>query len=247
MREENLRDEYNHLVKPRKTVKILAHAPSKILCHHKGMNQPQVRRHRKWTTLDQVTAEVAAACGCSLYQIANVLDRTPIGVSYRLHSEKNHNCKESHARWKLQNKEKIAKGARIWKENNKESRRQADKEWTQNNPERTRERGRRRRARKYNAVKNASIDVTHKDIELLKQTFNESCVYCGSTEKLTIDHVIPLARGGTHELKNLLPCCRSCNSSKNCSPIQSWYQSKPFFSEQRWEAIVKFHAWLGIC
>jgi 5-methylcytosine-specific restriction endonuclease McrA len=155
-------------------------------------------------------------------------------------------AKKSHAKWQSQNKEKISKAAKAWKENNKERRKQADKEWTQNNPEKVRERGRRRRARKYNAVQNAIITVTHEDIELLKQAFDQSCVYCGSKEKLTIDHIIPLARDGAHDIANLLPCCKSCNSSKNCSPVQSWYRSKPFFSEQRWEAIVKFHPWLGI-
>jgi 5-methylcytosine-specific restriction endonuclease McrA len=243
---ESLRDEFNTLVKSKKTVKILAHAPSEMLCHHEEMDQSQARRHRKWTTLDQVTAEVAAACGCSLYQIAKILHRTPIGVSYRLHAEKNCNRKESHAKWQSQNKEKISKAAKAWKENNKERKKQADKEWTRNNPEKVRERGRRRRARKCNAIQNAIITVTHEDVELLKEAFNQSCVYCGSKERLTIDHVIPLAKGGTHELKNLLPCCKSCNSSKNCSPIQSWYQSKSFFSEQKWDAIVKFHPWLGI-
>lgn len=47
----------------------------------------------------------------------------------------------------------------------------------------------------------------------------ERCVYCGigftSVEEVTIDHVFPLAKGGTHVPENLVGCCRSCNSSKN--------------------------------
>ena len=99
--------------------------------------------------------------------------------------------------------------------------------------------------KEFNAMIKTAAPIK-KNIELLKQAFDQSCVYCGSKEKLTIDHIIPLARDGTHDIANLLPCCKSCNSSKNCSPVQSWYRSKPFFSEQRWEAIVKFHPWLGI-
>jgi 5-methylcytosine-specific restriction endonuclease McrA len=41
-----------------------------------------------------------------------------------------------------------------------------------------------------------------------------ACVYCQSTEDLTIDHDLPQSRGGTDEADNLLTACRSCNASK---------------------------------
>ena len=40
------------------------------------------------------------------------------------------------------------------------------------------------------------------------------CSSCGSTEYLEIDHIIPLARGGSNELDNLQILCRSCNRRK---------------------------------
>lgn len=40
------------------------------------------------------------------------------------------------------------------------------------------------------------------------------CHYCGDRKFQTFDHVIPRSKGGSHESKNLVPCCRSCNSSK---------------------------------
>ncbi|MDE0788643.1 MAG: HNH endonuclease signature motif containing protein, partial [SAR324 cluster bacterium] len=39
--------------------------------------------------------------------------------------------------------------------------------------------------------------------------------------KLTMDHVVPLARGGRSIKSNLVPCCKSCNNQKkNLLPIE---------------------------
>ncbi len=40
------------------------------------------------------------------------------------------------------------------------------------------------------------------------------CVHCGSREKLTIDHIVPVAQGGTDRKDNLQALCRSCNAKK---------------------------------
>lgn len=43
------------------------------------------------------------------------------------------------------------------------------------------------------------------------------CHYCGKKFKaseLTMDHVIPLARGGTSTRGNCVPACKACNASK---------------------------------
>lgn len=40
------------------------------------------------------------------------------------------------------------------------------------------------------------------------------CVRCGSDVYLTIDHIIPLARGGTDDIENLQTLCRPCNAAK---------------------------------
>lgn len=48
------------------------------------------------------------------------------------------------------------------------------------------------------------------------------CTYCGATDDLAVDHVVPLARGGTNDLGNLTPACRPCNSSKRDKLIVEW-------------------------
>lgn len=48
------------------------------------------------------------------------------------------------------------------------------------------------------------------------------CVYCGSKERLTIDHVLARSRGGDDLESNLATACHSCNSSKSNKPVESW-------------------------
>ena len=43
------------------------------------------------------------------------------------------------------------------------------------------------------------------------------CHYCKKTfppRELTMDHIIPIARGGKSEKFNLVPCCKECNTKK---------------------------------
>ncbi|MEO0896339.1 MAG: HNH endonuclease [Bacteroidota bacterium] len=40
------------------------------------------------------------------------------------------------------------------------------------------------------------------------------CVYCGSRESLTIDHVVPKSCGGRDTWDNLVTACQKCNAKK---------------------------------
>lgn len=48
------------------------------------------------------------------------------------------------------------------------------------------------------------------------------CVYCAKPTRLTLDHVTPIIAGGAHAKRNIIPCCKSCNSSKNTIPLDEW-------------------------
>jgi len=42
-----------------------------------------------------------------------------------------------------------------------------------------------------------------------------TCVYCGCKQKsLTIDHVLPVSKGGKTDFDNCVACCKSCNNHK---------------------------------
>jgi len=54
--------------------------------------------------------------------------------------------------------------------------------------------------------------LTRRDIFLRDQF---TCQYCGSQSKdLTLDHVLPRHRGGTHEWDNVVAACKHCNHKK---------------------------------
>jgi len=40
------------------------------------------------------------------------------------------------------------------------------------------------------------------------------CQYCGSTRHLTLDHVVPRSRGGSHSWENVVTSCAPCNIRK---------------------------------
>lgn len=45
--------------------------------------------------------------------------------------------------------------------------------------------------------------------------FNNSCAFCKTKERLEVDHIIPISKGGKNTIDNLQPLCKSCNSSKS--------------------------------
>ncbi len=43
------------------------------------------------------------------------------------------------------------------------------------------------------------------------------CHYCGKkfkSSELTMDHVLPISRGGKSTKGNIVPCCKDCNNRK---------------------------------
>lgn len=68
-----------------------------------------------------------------------------------------------------------------------------------------------RRARKVSADNRR---VTKADIRRLYERQDGRCLACGKDARLTVDHLIPLSRGGRHAIGNLAGLCGGCNSSK---------------------------------
>ncbi len=53
------------------------------------------------------------------------------------------------------------------------------------------------------------------------------CAYCGSTTAaLQRDCVLAISRGGRYTLDNVVPACRSCNTSKCNDEVTTWMRRK---------------------
>jgi hypothetical protein len=70
--------------------------------------------------------------------------------------------------------------------------------------------------------KSVSSHIYRKHENFVFERDNFHCVYCGSEKNLTLDHQIPQSRGGSHDPRNLVTCCSTCNSSKGAKTPEEW-------------------------
>lgn len=68
--------------------------------------------------------------------------------------------------------------------------------------------------------------IAVRDVERLMRRYDHLCGYCGSSPADALDHVVPLSRGGSHSIGNLVPSCRSCNSTKSHRTVMEWRLGK---------------------
>ncbi len=68
-------------------------------------------------------------------------------------------------------------------------------------------------ARRKEAIVLGRIVTAEDWLEMVSRSKNR-CYYCRKRKVLTMDHVIPLSKGGKHVKENIVPACRSCNSTK---------------------------------
>lgn len=88
------------------------------------------------------------------------------------------------------------------------------KRWYKNNPAKVRVNRHRRRARENMA----GGSYTANEWLSLCEWFGGVCLCCGKAET-TVDHVIPITKGGSNNIDNLQPLCLSCNCSKQAKHI----------------------------
>lgn len=66
------------------------------------------------------------------------------------------------------------------------------------------------------------------------------CVYCGAAAQ-TVEHIVPLARGGWEHPDNLVPACGPCNSSKSAKLLAEWDPERVAYAIEASEKVAQ--AW----
>lgn len=134
------------------------------------------------------------------------------------------------SRWQKANRDKVSSRGRRYREAHPEriktrrrrayrddpdKAREAVRQWRQANPARARDASAKRRARYLQAY---IAPVTKFDIARMMAEQGGKCAVPGCGASLAasyhVDHIIPLAKGGTHEPSNVQLMCPSCNCSK---------------------------------
>lgn len=100
---------------------------------------------------------------------------------------------------------------RSWNAENKDKKRSSYRTWAKANPQIVQSVRHRHRARQLSAP---GTYTPEEWLDRLSE-YGGVCPCCGRVAELTVDHIIPLAKGGTNWIWNLQPLCFSCNSAKS--------------------------------
>lgn len=211
-------------------------------CQRCGFEKPESEFGKNKSKKDGLTS-YCKECITSYYAEWNKENSESRKETYKKYRENNkEKTYQATKKWRASNKEKVNLMKRVWAFFNREKIKMWHKEWYENNRDailatqrekawyktekgkettkKWREQNKERimvsnRNRK-SALKNASGKVTVLEWEEIKDKYGNKCLRCGRSEvKLTMDHVIPIAVGGSNTADNIQPLCGSCNSKKN--------------------------------
>ena len=124
---------------------------------------------------------------------------------------------------RIKYKEKI--NTTLWKQRNTEEAKARIKLQTslyhQKNPGARATHNTNSRLKRQNAMVNNKC--SKEELTYWYSTTEQICTYCGATSiKLTLDHIVPLSKGGTHTTDNFALACSKCNCSKGSTPLIIW-------------------------
>lgn len=128
--------------------------------------------------------------------------------------------KASQRKHRAANKESLYARTRAWKAENRAAVREAERAW-RSTPQGRAITAAIRHRRRASMRGNECEPYTAEQLIALFNQHGGRCVYCGD-EADSVDHVIPVSRGGPDALRNLAPACRPCNASKGNRLLCEW-------------------------
>ena len=170
-----------------------------------------------------------------MFEMPKLLGDKPLTAAERMrryrerHPER---VRASQKKYNEANPERRRQISRDYYERNVDIERAKDATWRETNRELSRQRARESywrnvevaRGRKHlRRWKAQQFLVLPKE---LRRLYSQPCVACGGEDNMTIDHIVPLSRGGSHSVGNLQSLCFSCNASKNNRFMIEWRVGK---------------------
>ncbi|MGH2471915.1 MAG: HNH endonuclease [Candidatus Limnocylindria bacterium] len=119
-------------------------------------------------------------------------------------------ARDAMSRWRAAHRDQDRANKRDYYARNRERTKAAVAAYRLANPEVVRVVRRLRRAREVAAL-GAYTTAQWLDLVL---PYGGCCGYCGIAATLEPDHRVPLSRGGSNWIENIIPSCRSCNTRK---------------------------------
>lgn len=136
--------------------------------------------------------------------------------------------REDNRRWQAEHREERQTYDREYRKSHAAEKRQYERKYRAAHPEWDKAKKHRRRAKK----RQAGGSFTPTEWRDLCAFYGGRCLCCGATDrKLTPDHIVPLAKGGSSGITNIQPLCGSCNSSKGAKVIDYRESLAPFVAE----------------
>lgn len=150
---------------------------------------------------------------------------------------------EKKRKWKEENRNKNLGYMRKFYKENKEERKDYLKGWFEDHPGKEKEYTSRHRKH----------DITTTEWKNCKDYFNNSCAYCGlpaeehfaerNNNIFNMDlHKEHVDDDGANDLRNCVPSCGSCNSTKNLKTLDELFESKFIekFTQERYNKIIQW-------
>jgi len=132
----------------------------------------------------------------------------------------------AYRKWVRDNPERARARNRRWAARHREKTRAKAKAWRMANPARAQALWRASRSRRRAREQGAAGKTTRAKLQARWDYFGGRCWICGG-EADSIDHVIPLARGGSNWPSNLRPACLACNTRKGVQSLAKSSHAAP--------------------
>ncbi len=156
-------------------------------------------------------------------------------------------------KWREEHKKHLKEYNKNWRKNNKERKKKMDRDYFLNNREKVNKtseiwrNNHKGKVKKYNqkyytspkgiisythhnhkriaTIKERPCDLSNDKVKKILER-DKVCVYCGSSKRLELDHIVPLKLGGNSLYNNFVVACKRCNTTKSGKDVFEWCNLK---------------------